>query len=126
MTKSVRAAGGRESIQISFSLLGDLICACPNISTRSKFVIVPGPEDPGLGEALPRSPIPPDFTSDLRKRVKNVHFTSNPSRLKFYTQEIVIFRENLLKKMQRHCITPPGQGEAIHSVRPFVRFPPSF
>lgn len=57
--------------------------------------------------------MPTDFTRDLSKRVKNVHFTSNPSRLKFYTQEIVIFRENLIKKMQRHCVIPPSHGTRL-------------
>lgn len=34
----------------------------------------------------------------------NIIFTTNPSRLHYYTQEIVIFRDDLMKKMQKHAI----------------------
>ena len=41
------------------------------------------------------------------RKVPHVTFASNPARLRFFTQEIVLFREDLLKKMQRHSVVPP-------------------
>lgn len=42
-------------------------------------------------------------------------------RLRFYSQEIVIFRENLVSKMRRHCLLPPLPGIDITA---HVRLPP--
>jgi hypothetical protein len=32
-------------------------------------------------------------------------------RIRFYTQEIVVFREDLLHKMRRACVVPPSDKE---------------
>ena len=69
-----------------------------------------GPGDPGIGTMLPRASLPAYFTRDVAARLPNVQFVSNPCRLRFYTQEIVIFREDLLRKMQRHTIVPLKSG----------------
>ena len=37
--------------------------------------------------------------------------TFSPRRIRFYTQEIVVFREDMVSKMQRHCIVPPSDEE---------------
>jgi DNA polymerase epsilon subunit 2 len=49
----------------------------------------------------------------MRQKVKHVTFASNPCRLRYYTQEIVLFREDLLKKMQRHLVVPLALPEDI-------------
>jgi DNA polymerase epsilon subunit 2 len=56
--------------------------------------------------ALPRRPIPEQYTKSLRQRVRHITFASNPCRVRYFTQEIVLFREDLLKKMQRHLAVP--------------------
>jgi len=108
VTKASRAPNGRDVASSAFTALADAICSCPNLAQNAKFLLVPGPEDPGCGVALPRRAIPEEYTKDLRRRVKNVSFASNPSRVRFYTQEIVLFREDLIKKMQRHCVVSPS------------------
>jgi DNA polymerase epsilon subunit 2 len=65
-----------------------------------------GPMDAGTSVALPRRPIPEQYTKSLRQRVKHITFASNPCRVRYFTQEIVLFREDLLKKMQRHLAVP--------------------
>jgi hypothetical protein len=65
-----------------------------------------GPLDAGTSVALPRRPIPELYTKSLRQRVRHVTFASNPCRVRYFTQEIVLFREDLLKKMQRHLAVP--------------------
>lgn len=55
---------------------------------------------------LPRRPIPAEFTQPLTDKVKNVTFASNPCRIRYFTQEIVLFREDLLKKMQKNLVLP--------------------
>lgn len=71
------------------------------------FVVsVLGPFDAGSSVAYPRRAIPADLTENIRSRISHVTFASNPCRIRFYTQEIVLFREDLLKKMQRHLALP--------------------
>ena len=48
-------------------------------------------------------------------------FATNPCRLRFYAQEITIFREDILKKMQRHCIFAPRSDEREMDVTEHVR-----
>jgi len=77
-----------------------------------------GPLDVGMGASatLPRRPIPAELTGSLRQRVKHVTLASNPCRLRVFTQEVVLFREDLLKTMQRHLAMPltlPTEVEAI-------------
>jgi hypothetical protein len=65
-----------------------------------------GPLDAGTSVALPRRPVPDEFTRSLRERVRHVTFASNPCRVRYFTQEIVLFRADLLKDMQRHLAVP--------------------
>lgn len=104
--KSFSAIEGRENISNNFNIiLADLICSFPFLKDHAKFLIVPGSEDAGVcANILPRRAIPEIFRSELQRKVKHITFASNPCRLRFYTQEIVIFRENLCKKFQRHSI----------------------
>ncbi len=51
--------------------------------------------------ALPRRRIPPSFVQSLEQRIGHIAFGSNPFRVRYFTQEIVFFRDDLLKKMQR-------------------------
>lgn len=105
VTKSALVSNGREAVEAAFKLLADAISSAPRISQEAKFVIIPGNRDPGLNTVLPRRAIPDLFTAELRKRVAHINFTSNPSRIRFFTQEIVFFREDLLRKLQRHTVT---------------------
>ena len=111
VNKPATAPGGREAVTEAFSALADAIASCPRLAKNAKFLLVPGPQDVGTHNALPRRPIPELFTKDLRKKVAHVTFASNPCRVRFYTQEIVLFREDLLRKMQRHSVLPPRTDE---------------
>ena len=94
-----------------FNALADAINACHRLATNAKFVIVPGPNDVGNHLALPRRGIPLKVIDGLMKRVSHVSLGSNPCRIKFFTQEIVIFREDLIQKMQRHTAVAPNISE---------------
>lgn len=88
-----------------FTSLGDLILEFPSIKRYSHFLFVPGPNDPWSSEVLPRRPIPTAFTNRLEAKLpKTAVFATNPCRIKFMGQEIVIFRENMMGKMMRNLI----------------------
>lgn len=80
----------------------------------SNFIFVPGPGDMGPGNILPRPPLPKALTSDLRRLVPNAVFTSNPARMRWGSQEIVLFRGDLSARMRALALLPPD-GERPHA-----------
>jgi DNA polymerase epsilon subunit 2 len=94
-----------------FGKLGDIICDYPELVERSQFVILPGPQDLTAGSALPRPRIPAVFVRDLQARI-NVTFTSSVARIRYYTQEIVISRHDLLAEMRRNTVLGTGAAAA--------------
>lgn len=99
-----------QRMRENFKSLADLILRYPSLVKSSQFLFVPGPQDPGPGNLLPRPPIPSLLTSDLVSRVPTAKFCSNPVRIQFCTREIVVFREDILGKMCRHCVRFPTEG----------------
>lgn len=112
-----RTQGGNEIMQAAFTALADIILKFPGQAANARFLLIPGPIDSGSNIALPRRPIPAQLTKSLTDRVAHVTFASNPCRVRFFTQEIVIFREDLLKKMQRHLAVPLQVGDGSASSR---------
>ncbi|VDH92705.1 DNA polymerase epsilon subunit 2 [Mytilus galloprovincialis] len=94
-----------------FHNLTELICEFPTLVESSRFIFVPGPQDPGPMTILPRPPIPNSVTEDIRKKIPSAQFTSNPCRIQYCTQEIVVFREEIVTKMCRNCVKFPEDGE---------------
>lgn len=80
---------------------------------ETTFVIIPGVNDPGPGNVLPRPPLPKMITRQFVEAVgsESVHFATNPCRIRFITQEIVILRDDLMQKMVRHCAVKPDLTE---------------
>lgn len=44
------------------------------------------------------------FTTKLKNKIPKIHFATNPCRIKFFDQEIVIFREDIMSKMLRNMV----------------------
>ncbi|XP_036110187.1 DNA polymerase epsilon subunit 2 isoform X8 [Molossus molossus] len=99
-----------QALKDSLKTLADIICEYPDIHQSSRFVFVPGPEDPGFGSILPRPPLAESITDDFRQRVPFSVFTTNPCRIQYCTQEIVVFREDLVNKMCRNCVRFPSSS----------------
>uniref|UniRef100_A0A8K9UNI7 DNA polymerase epsilon subunit n=1 Tax=Oncorhynchus mykiss TaxID=8022 RepID=A0A8K9UNI7_ONCMY len=76
----------------------------------SRFVFVPGPEDPGPSTILPRPPLADHITEEFRQRVPFSVFTTNPCRIQYCSQEIVVIREDLVNKMCRNCVRLPSSN----------------
>uniref|UniRef100_A0A669DZ81 DNA polymerase epsilon subunit n=1 Tax=Oreochromis niloticus TaxID=8128 RepID=A0A669DZ81_ORENI len=108
-----------KSLKESLKALADAICSYPSIHSSSRFVFVPGPEDPGPGTILPRPPLADHITEEFRQRVPFSVFTTNPCRIQYCSQEIIIIREDLVNKMCRNCVRLPNNNLDIpnHFVR---------
>ncbi|XP_036203053.1 DNA polymerase epsilon subunit 2 isoform X7 [Myotis myotis] len=99
-----------QALKDSLKTLADIICEYPSIHQSSRFVFVPGPEDPGFGSILPRPPLAESITNEFRQRVPFSVFTTNPCRIQYCTQEIIVFREDLVNKMCRNCVRFPSSN----------------
>ncbi|CAE1325743.1 POLE2 [Acanthosepion pharaonis] len=110
-TSSVHLSKQGKILKDCFSTLADIISKYPTLVKSCRFIFVPGPHDPGPANILPRPAIPNSITEEFRKKVPNAIFTSNPCRIQYCTQEIVIIREDIVTKLCRNCIHFPASGD---------------
>ncbi|KAI7900022.1 DNA polymerase alpha/epsilon subunit B-domain-containing protein [Cokeromyces recurvatus] len=116
----VYAGSDAEEYKDNFSALADLIGEYHNLATHSNFVFVPGPKDPWSGKTLPQQPILPSFVTRLKQKARKVTFTTNPCRIRYCTQDIVIFREDWLQKLWRNTLLTTNQEVDTDPVKHFV------
>ncbi|KIJ70051.1 hypothetical protein HYDPIDRAFT_104735 [Hydnomerulius pinastri MD-312] len=116
-SRSITQGSGQDiqRYQENFDALAELIASYPQITRTTHFVFVPGPLDITSNVTLPKRPILSSFTSQLRAKIPKVHFASDPCRLKFFAQEIVIFREDTMARMLRNTleVKPNVVGEDL-------------
>ena len=87
--------------------LTDLVCEHQPLAKESRFVFVPSLSDIGPAQILPRPPIPECLTEYAREKLTQCSFASNPCRIQYCSQEMVIFREDLVMRMCRNCVRFP-------------------
>lgn len=107
---------GSKHLQVlknAFKELGKIVALFPSLVENSRFMFVPGPQDPGPGNILPRPPISKYLTEEIRENVPFCEFVSNPCRLQYCSQEIVIYREDIINKVCRNTIHLP---EDLHNI----------
>ncbi|CAH1792739.1 unnamed protein product [Owenia fusiformis] len=100
-----------KEMKDNFDTLANLILEFPSLVEHSKFIFIPGPRDPGPANILPRPSLPEVITQGFQEKIPNSRFTSNPCRIQYCTQEIVVFREDIVTKMCRNCVKFPDQGD---------------
>jgi len=93
-------------LQSLFDNLCDMICRYRNLAEGTKFVFSPGPQDPGLGNTIPRPGLAKMLIQKLAARLSDVYFPSSPFRIRWYTQEIMVAREDLQRKFRRNTVVP--------------------
>ena len=86
------SGGDLAALRDDFAALANLIDGYPRIKAAARFVFVPGPSDPGPGPVLPQPPLPAALTKELARLVPGSVFATNPCRIRYYTQEIIVFR----------------------------------
>ncbi|EGG18266.1 putative DNA polymerase epsilon subunit B [Cavenderia fasciculata] len=108
--------GTQYKLKTHFDNLASIIIKYPELLIKTKFIFVPGPTDPtgSLLNILPKPAIVDYFTKGFKQRIPNSIFTTNPCRLRYCTQEIVIFRDDIVNRMRRHIIKEPNPGTDLH------------
>mmetsp|Transcript_50831 Transcript_50831/g.145934 ORF Transcript_50831/g.145934 Transcript_50831/m.145934 type:complete len:549 (-) Transcript_50831:82-1728(-) len=123
----VTTAEGIRSYRDGFERLKFMLRGLSNhIQSGTRFVFVPGPNDPGA-QMLPHVALPEYLTSDLAKDVPNVVMGTNPCRLRHFSRELVFFRHDVLRLLRRHEVVPlrepdGGPASAAHARTEMVRF----
>lgn len=107
-----------------FDHLADIILSYEAIAGSSHFIFIPGPLDPWGSTTLPRPPLPPPFTSRFRHKVPLAHFPSNPCRISFFGQEIVVMRQDLMDRMLANLVGVKPDLTATDT-KQYVSFLPS-
>ena len=114
----------QAAYRAGFDALASLLTDFPDITAKSRFVFVPGPCDPGAANVLPRPPLPSSLVKSFinNDAIPHVTFTSNPARIRFYSQEMVLYREDLTIRLRRRAILTPlyskdGETRPVHGTR---------
>lgn len=106
--------GDRDRFAARMDELARLLASVPQLrKAGTQVVLVPGPTDPGTSGALPRPALPAFFCRSLinNPKLPAVHLTSNPCRIRWYTQELLLFRCDLTNKLQRRSILAPSPAD---------------
>ena len=107
-------------IKSCFDDFAALISTFTEIINASQIVLIPGPTDVcKTAFVLPQPPLLQLLTNKFVERInqertapgKCVTLATNPCRIRYYKDEIVIFRQDLMQKMRRNCILPPANHE---------------
>ena len=99
-----------NSYKIMFDNLIEIISKYEILKTTAMWVFVPGPNDPGLGEFMPRQGIPLEIVENIQELTK-WKLSSNPTKLSFCDKKIVVVRTENLRKMQRTTAVEPNYEE---------------
>lgn len=119
-TTPVHASLSSKTISLSthyknnFDTLATLFARFENIMENSTLVFVPGVNDPwksmislGAAYAWPQKPVPSSFTQKVNKVCKNVIWASNPTRIAYISQEIILARDDISQRLKRHSVEFP-------------------
>ena len=99
------------SLKPKLAALADIIGNCDRLKEETDIVMVPALEDPTACNILPRPPLPEFICGDIKKKVPRLRLATNPCRLQYCTQQIVVCRSDLVTKLCRNTISFPETGE---------------
>lgn len=87
-----------------FATLAKLLSTFPSLLAKSQFLLIPGPTDPWTSGFIPQPALPDILVQVLKDKIPNITFGSNPCRVRYFSQELVIFREDLMGRMMRNAV----------------------
>ncbi|XP_075221460.1 DNA polymerase epsilon subunit 2 [Lycorma delicatula] len=87
--------------------LSEIIAQFPSLLTDTKFIFIPGANDSFLSNILPRPSLPKTVIERFLRKVPNAEFTTNPCRIRYCSQEIVVMREDIIARLCRNSLHAP-------------------
>ena len=88
----------------SFEQLEKILLENKKLVDNTYFVFVPGPDDFSLFNGFPKYPFIPSLIEKMKEKIPNIINATNPCRFTIFGKEIVIFRDDLNKKLSRNSI----------------------
>lgn len=113
----IKASECPALLKTKLTLLANCLEPFDLLRKETDFVFVPSIDDPTSVNILPRPPLPEALCADFRKRVPRTILATNPCRLQYCTQQIVVCRADLVTKFCRNTIHFPSDGNLEEHVR---------
>lgn len=108
----IRNFASPTQLKARLQILGEMISNnCPILKKETDLVLVPTIDDPVAPAILPRVGLPENLCSGLKRLVPRTVLASNPCRLQYCTQQIVVCRADLVTKLCRNTINFPETGK---------------
>lgn len=74
----------------------------------SHIILVPGPQDPFATSLVPRPPLPQILVQPMLSKLAplhaTIHLASNPCRLSYFSQQIVVYRDDTMTRFLRNTV----------------------
>ncbi|CCH42644.1 DNA polymerase epsilon subunit B [Wickerhamomyces ciferrii] len=90
-----------------FDSLASILEKFPVISGRINLVFIPGENDLWQAPLWPKHPIPKLFGNRITRVARSVNWSSNPTRMVYLSQEIVIARDDIGGRFRRNTVLFP-------------------
>lgn len=111
--RSISQTSSSEEYKSNFDAFAAMLSKYPLVVKFCKLLLIPGVNDPSqstfsLGRSsaclLPQTPIPNVFVTRLQRLLPKGHLILgwNPMRINYVSQEIVLFRDDLMNKFKRN------------------------
>ncbi|AAS52417.1 AEL267Cp [Eremothecium gossypii ATCC 10895] len=113
-----KSSSSTAAYRANFDALAKLLSKYERLINETTFVFIPGDNDPwgsmaylGVAGTLPQHPIPGDFVTKVNRICKHVVWGSNPTRIAYLSQELVIMRDDMCNRFKRNSIIFPTVEE---------------
>ncbi len=113
-TSSSSTTSSSSQYKDVFDSLATLLESFPRLTGNSTFIFIPGDGDPwssaftrGSTGTWPQKPIPSIFRNRINRIVRKCIWATNPCRLVYLSQEIVITRDDIGGRFRRHQVIFP-------------------
>lgn len=117
-------SGETSAYREAMNTLATILQSLPELTKKTKIIMVPGPNDPwhsmsskGSTPVWPLEPIPKLFTGRVDQAAPGIEWASNPCRVCYLSQEIVITRDNLGELLRRNSLKTPEAPEEVAEER---------
>lgn len=102
-----------HALKQHLNALGALANGCEQLKKQTELILIPSNEDPASPNIFPRSPIPKSLAAGLLKVWPRTRLATNPCRLQYCTQQIVVCRLDLMAKFCRNTLHFPPDTSKI-------------
>lgn len=94
------SSGTKQALLDLFALIEKF----PLLARSAHFCVVPGPRDVAFSNVLPLQPL-----KAPHDRIRNLHCTSNPCRIRWVGREMVVFNHNIMHLLQQRQLRLPSE-----------------